>query len=696
MAGAVKLLPDRDRTAQIEQVAQTVADTFPGLSDPLDLGGTEQRCETGRVPRTHAVLIGTTQAISDGLPTLPGVANDLALMETTLVTHGLAKQQVHVLLNDRATHLELERVLAGILSDLGCLDSVLLFFSGHALDGDNLREFVEDRLGPPPDPVLRWPDQAFDQVQAVAPVLFLHGAGTQRMVLPAQTLSDAVLRLRNAGADVTVVLDTMFADTFALQERHARAGPGYAWSAILDRTGPVENAESQLLLPGAGQMSTLYAVHQGSSSVEFPLPKDAPDAKPYGLFTYKLATALHADGEISPRKLAQAMAGYQVEAPDSIGGSARWPIRHFFQSTDPDVSIIAEQRTGRDSDAIRILSPQPTRGAMDMQDPAIEIRGRVEWREPPMIVIVNKQEAELLPNGEFRHALRLDPGVTRVEVLAMTADSRQHRYAFEMRYKGAQEALLGDGTRYAVLIANQSYGGETGMAPLTTPFADIEALEAELTQTYGFTTQAKTAEGEELSLILRDATLRDMQILLHRISRIAGTGDTVLVYYAGHGDFESRTGNAYWVPSDAVAGVHGTYLSSDAVSDALKRIESNNLLLIADSCFSGGFRGEPGADEAPDADRLKRLSRMVGKRSRELISSGNLEVVQDQGGDGHSVFARALLNGLRNMEPKAFTASELYGRIHADVFSTAEQEPQNIKLFAAGHEGGGFVFVRAE
>jgi len=395
---------------------------------------------------------------------------------------------------------------------------------------------------------------------------------------------------------------------------------------------------------------------------------------------------------------------------------------HILASTDPDTAILAEKRASSGKRTIRILSPslddldrtgdevidfQPdgpaTRGMMTLAAPEVEVMGRIDWTAPALIVLVNQQRATLSPDGSFRHSLKLTHGVTNVTVNAWTHDNVQHTTTFQVEYKSEEQKLLGDGTRYAVLIANQNYGPETGMSTLSTPFADIDALERVLSETYGFTTSAIDAAGKPISLVRRDATEKDITRILHKISRIAGVDDTVLIYYAGHGAYESLTGNAYWVPVKSEAGFWDDYIKTSDVSDALRRIESNNVLLIADSCYSGGHRG--GADLEParpaqrgdtPEQRLTRYARMVGKRSRELISSGNLEVVLDGGGDGHSVFARALLNGLRNIDADYFSASELWGRIHQEVFSNAEQEPQHIPLRSAGHEGGGFVFARAD
>jgi uncharacterized caspase-like protein len=171
----------------------------------------------------------------------------------------------------------------------------------------------------------------------------------------------------------------------------------------------------------------------------------------------------------------------------------------------------------------------------------------------------------------------------------------------------------------------------------------------------------------------------------------------VLIYYAGHGIFEEKTTIAFWVPSDAEAGVPISYLSASTIAEAVQRMQANKVVIISDSCFSGALlRG--GGEQAPkisDADRERALLTLAQRRTRILISSGNNEPVEDRGGKGHSIFAQALLTGLEDMPHESFSARELYdGYLLPLVVGNADQEPQYRPIERAGHEGGDMVFVR--
>jgi hypothetical protein len=69
--------------------------------------------------------------------------------------------------------------------------------------------------------------------------------------------------------------------------------------------------------------------------------------------------------------------------------------------------------------------------------------------------------------------------------------------------------------------------------------------------------------------------------------------------------------------------------------------------------------------------------------------------VWDEGGQGHSVFARAFLTGLAEIGEAAFSASDIYHRyINQQVAGRSLQMPQYEAIQDSGHDGGDFVFIR--
>jgi hypothetical protein len=86
---------------------------------------------------------------------------------------------------------------------------------------------------------------------------------------------------------------------------------------------------------------------------------------------------------------------------------------------------------------------------------------------------------------------------------------------------------------------------------------------------------------------------------------------------------------------------------------------------------------------------------MITKKSRTPLASGGNEPVSNIGGEGHSVFARAFLEGLKRIGENEFTTEELYYQfIREMVAGSSYQTPEYNIIRNSGHEGGDFVFRR--
>jgi hypothetical protein len=348
------------------------------------------------------------------------------------------------------------------------------------------------------------------------------------------------------------------------------------------------------------------------------------------------------------------------------------------------------------TDPIAISSPDLSRGPMRITGGAVDIAGTLQWNETILTVLVGTQKATLGPNGTFSAHVTVPPGATSVTIVAVSTTGDTLTKTLEIAASDEPAAAMaGPGRRYAVIIANQDYAASSGFVTLKTPLNDAEELMSVLKSQYGFSTDITDPGGKPASLFLKDATARDIGMALYYLSKVANDNDTVAIYYAGHGVLDAD--KAYWVPTDASAGVWPSYISAAAISDAIEHIKARKLILISDSCFSGALmRGGPADDIKIDAtDRAKALARIGSDRSRILISSGNNEPVSDAGGNGHSVFAQALLNGLARMPDNQFTAHELFDYIVTAVTANSKQEPQFRPLDDVGHEGGDVIFERA-
>jgi hypothetical protein len=95
-------------------------------------------------------------------------------------------------------------------------------------------------------------------------------------------------------------------------------------------------------------------------------------------------------------------------------------------------------------------------------------------------------------------------------------------------------------------------------------------------------------------LLDTEASKTALEAELRDLARRMNTGDTLIVYYSGHG-MPNRSGQATLMPSDAKINDEETWLSLDALQEQVRRASQGKgrLILILDACFSG--QTQPGS-----------------------------------------------------------------------------------------------------
>ncbi len=236
---------------------------------------------------------------------------------------------------------------------------------------------------------------------------------------------------------------------------------------------------------------------------------------------------------------------------------------------------------------------------------------------------------------------------------------------------------------YALIIGNNNY---PSLPKLKTAVADAREVEKLLREEYGFRTK-----------LLVDATRSQIVSALSTYRRELPAEASLLVYYAGHGYNDRETDKAYWLPVDAERDDQANWLIADEITTGIKALPAKHVLVVVDSCYSGTLTRGLGDMQPRPSERVQFLQRMAAGKSRTLIASGGNEPVADGGGGGHSVFAMALLKGLREISRGQFTAGELYnGYVLEAVAGRAAQTPVYALLQNSGHESGDFVFVKVK
>ncbi len=242
---------------------------------------------------------------------------------------------------------------------------------------------------------------------------------------------------------------------------------------------------------------------------------------------------------------------------------------------------------------------------------------------------------------------------------------------------------LQPGPYYALVIGIKNY---KYLPPLTTPIDDANDVARLLHDQYGFKVN-----------VLLDSDRDGIVTALDEYRRTLPEHSNLLIYYAGHGYHDRDTDEAYWLPVNAKKDSSANWISADDITSHVHAIPSAHVLIISDSCYSGAITQgdrDPGVAINPQ-ERSAYLAKMLERKSRNLMASGGDEPVADNGAPGHSIFAWAILNSLRQIEQDNFAAGYLfYNFVQPGVGGRSRQLPQYSWIRDSDHRDGDFVFSR--
>ncbi len=241
-----------------------------------------------------------------------------------------------------------------------------------------------------------------------------------------------------------------------------------------------------------------------------------------------------------------------------------------------------------------------------------------------------------------------------------------------------------EGQYWALIVGINDYSG----APkLRTAVADATGIRQVLADRYGF-------KPERIKMLLNaDATRSRIEGAFVKLARETGPSDSVLIYYAGHGQYSDDNQLAWWVPVDGNIDEPGSWILDAAIRNYVAAMRARHVYVIADSCFSGNLFAQTRAILPRLTDKY--YAKLYAKRSRWGFTSGSTEPVADQGKDGHSVFAYHLIKFLRENDEPYLVPSRIADNVIPLVARNADQMPRSQPLQNANDEGGQFVLQLA-
>ena len=294
---------------------------------------------------------------------------------------------------------------------------------------------------------------------------------------------------------------------------------------------------------------------------------------------------------------------------------------------------------------IRILYPVPnvtTRGvksAIIVRADSTVVSGTVADPSGVAEVMVNDTEAQVTED-KFSKTIQLVYGNNLIRVIAT---DKLKNPAFEEITIYRPGPPLPDpsvriGKDYALLFAVDNYDHWPG---LRFPLVDALNISKDLKKIYGF----------EVELI-HNPTKEDILRELHKYAQKEyGPEDQLLIFFAGHGDFDIVTNMGYLISQDTKKPIDDeyrvSYFSHSYFRDLIDRMSCKHIFLLMDTCYSGTFderlamRGE--ADDVFSPLSQADIKRKLTYTTRWYLTSGANEQVPD-----NSLFARALLDALRS------------------------------------------------
>ena len=235
------------------------------------------------------------------------------------------------------------------------------------------------------------------------------------------------------------------------------------------------------------------------------------------------------------------------------------------------------------------------------------------------------------------------------------------------------------GEYWALIVGIDQYAH----APkLESAVRDAKGIRDVLTARYGFKKE------HLVELYDAQATGPKIQNAMYRLGRDVGKDDSVLIYYAGHGQYDEDGKLGWWVPVEGEPREPGTFITNASIRDYINGMKARHVYLVADSCFSGALFGTRALPPIND----QWYARLYQKPSRWGLTSGGKEPVADQGKNGHSVFAYHFISLLQDNTDPYLVPSQIHTRLAPLVANNSEQTPQSEPLRGAGDEGGQFVF----
>jgi hypothetical protein len=280
---------------------------------------------------------------------------------------------------------------------------------------------------------------------------------------------------------------------------------------------------------------------------------------------------------------------------------------------------------------------------------------------------------------EFKDRIPIEKGINQIKIVAVDVDGLSTEKILTVHYVEKRRNV------WAVVAGINNY--------LHTRSLKYAVSDAKLF--YDYLTHYNNIPKENVSLLLdQQATLTQLRSTMGtHLKNRAGKDDMVIIFFAGHGATEKDVTNPdgdglekYLLPYDADPNdLYATALPMREISHIFNRIQSERLVFIADSCYSGASGGRTiGVSGIRANISASFLDRVASGKGRVIITaSGPNEVSVEKDEIQHGVFTYYLVEGLRGKADSdkdgQITVDEAYGYVSEQVPKATGNEQHPVK-----------------
>ena len=290
-------------------------------------------------------------------------------------------------------------------------------------------------------------------------------------------------------------------------------------------------------------------------------------------------------------------------------------------------------------------------------------------------VKINGRDAEKNMFDEYTRAVTLYTGHNIIKIEAIDNAGNKGIVEHDVLCTYQYDLDLKGGNYYALLIGIGQYE-DASIPDLQNPNIDVEAFkEALLNYTFD----------ESCIFTLKDPTRAEIIESFEAFANTLTSNDNLIIFYAGHGFWDSYKEIGYWIPSDAKMSSKSNWLRNSTVKDYIGAIKAQHTLLITDACFSGSIFQTRGLESS----QVVAYQKIYDMPSRKGMTSGTLKEVPDK-----SVFLGTLIKRLNQNEDKYLPASKLFNTMRDAILNNSPNVPQFGTIQGVGDEGGEFIFIK--